>query len=48
LRLFSLKQRRLQGDLIAAFQYLKGVYEKDGDRLFSMDCCDRTRGMFLN
>jgi len=23
-----------------AFQYLKGAYKKDGDRL----CCDRTRG----
>ena len=36
--------RRLQGDLIAAFQYLKGSYGKGGDRLFSRYCCDRTRG----
>ncbi|GAB0178704.1 cAMP-dependent protein kinase inhibitor alpha [Grus japonensis] len=43
LGLFSLEKRRLQGDLIAAFQYLKGVYEKDGDRLFSRACCNRTK-----
>jgi len=42
LGLFSLEKRRLQGDLIVAIQYLKGAYKKDGDRLFSRACCDRT------
>ena len=43
LRLFSLEKRRLQGDLVAAFQDLKGAYRKDEDRLFSKACHDRTR-----
>jgi len=44
LGLFSLEKSSLRGDLGAAFQLLKGAYNKDGDRLFSRACCDMTRG----
>lgn len=27
-----------------AFQYLKTAYKKDGDKLLSRACCNRTRG----
>ncbi|KFP89808.1 hypothetical protein N311_04415, partial [Apaloderma vittatum] len=44
LRLFSTEKRRLQGHLIAAFQYLKGTYRKAGEGLFTRVSTDRTRG----
>jgi len=42
--LFSLKKRRLWGNLIVPFHYLKGGCKKEGDRLFIRVSCDKTRG----
>jgi len=44
LGLFSLEKRRLRGDIVAAFQYLKRAYKKGGEGLFTSVCTDRTRG----
>ena len=42
--LFSLEKRRLRGDLIVAFQDLKGTYKKAGEGLFTRARRKRTRG----
>jgi len=42
--LFRLEKKRLWGDLIAAFQYLKGAYRKAREGVFTKAWSDRTRG----
>ncbi|PKU44706.1 hypothetical protein llap_4980 [Limosa lapponica baueri] len=42
--LFILEKRRLQGDLIIAFQYLEGAYRRDGEGLLMKECSDRMKG----
>ena len=48
LRLFSLQKTRLQGDLIAAFQYSKRDYKQKGNQVFTWVDSDRTRGNGFN
>ena len=44
LGMLSLEKRKLQRDLIVAFQYLKGAYKQEGERLLTRVDGDRTRG----
>ena len=48
LGLLILEKRRLQGDLIVAFQYLKGAHKQEGEWEFTRVDSERTRGMVLN
>jgi len=47
LGLCSMEERKLWGDLRAAFQYLMKAVRKKGDRLCGSACCDVTRGKWF-
>jgi len=44
LGLFSLEKRRLHGEHVAAFQYLKVAYKKIGEGFLTRACSDSERG----
>ena len=48
LGLFSLEKGRLLGNLIVAFQYLKGAYKQEGEQLFMRWIVIGQGGMVLN
>jgi len=48
LHLFNLEKRRLWGDLIAAYQYLKGDYKQEVNQLFTWVDRGGIRGMVLS
>ena len=47
LGLFSMEKRMVWGDLIAAFQYLKGAYKQEGSQLFTRVDNSRTKGKWF-
>ena len=49
LGMISLKKRRLRGDMIALFKYLKGCHTKEGQDMFSIipKCRTRNKGLKL-